>query len=306
MMLMKRFRQIYVEITNVCNLACPFCPGHGRPPTYMDAGLFADIVRQAQPLTEQLLLHVMGEPLLHPELPALLELCAGHDLPVAITTNGLLLAEAGCLFKPIVRQVNISLHALQQLISPDDREQRLEAALDFARRALARRPELYLNFRLWDLETSGQALDSEINQWLRRRLEETFGTVVPAAGHSAGRKSRRLLGRLYLHLDTRFEWPDINSDRPQKSHGFCHALGTHFAILADGEVVPCCLDRDGVTSLGNCRRQPVANILNGPRANAMLAGFRNGLLLEPLCRKCAYCARFKVSRHDRPAHLAPV
>ena len=68
-----RFRQIYIEITNVCNLACPFCPGSSRAPAYMDAAMFADIAQQVKPLTEQVYFHVMGEPLLHPDFSRFIE-----------------------------------------------------------------------------------------------------------------------------------------------------------------------------------------------------------------------------------------
>jgi len=290
-----RFRQIYIEITNVCNMACPFCPGTGRAPAYMDAAMFADIARQVKPLTEQVYLHVMGEPLLHPEFDRLIDICAGLELPVAVTTNGTLFdtAAAASLLNPVVRQVNISLHSLQQLHSQADKEKQLQQILDFTKKAFAQRPELYINYRLWNLDTPSQELDSGANNWICRSIEKAFAVAIPATGHSSGRKSRPLLNRLYLHLDTRFEWPDINSANPLNPKGFCHALGTHCAILSDGTVVPCCLDRDGVTALGNCRQQPILDILDSPRARAILAGFVNGVLIEDLCQKCAYCTRFK-------------
>ncbi len=290
-----RFRQIYIEITNVCNLACPFCPGTSRAPAYMDAELFADIARQVKPLTEQVYFHVMGEPLLHPDFARFIEICAKLELPVAITTNGTLLdtAVAGSLLNPIVRQVNISLHSLQQLRSRADKEKQLQQILDFTRKAFEQRPELYINYRLWNLDSPSQELDSGANGWICRSIEAAFGVTIPALGHSSGRKSRPLLNRLYLHLDTRFEWPDIDSAEPLNTKGFCHALGTHFAILADGTVAPCCLDRDGITALGNCRQQSILSIIDSPRAKAVFAGFEKGVLTEELCQKCTYCSRFK-------------
>lgn len=290
-----RFRQIYIEITNVCNLACPFCPGTGRAPAHMNAGLFAEIAKQVKPLTEQVYFHVMGEPLLHHEFARFIEICAGLELPVAITTNGTLFdtPAAASLLNPIVRQLNISLHSLQQHNSPADRNRQLEQILDFTRKAFARRPELYINYRLWNLDSPAAELNSEENSWICRKIEESFDVKIPSSGHSSGRKSRPLLNRLYLHLDTRFEWPDIDSEQPLNTKGFCHALGTHFAILADGTVVPCCLDRNGITALGNCREQSIASIIDGSRAKSIRSGFENGILTEKLCQKCTYCSRFK-------------
>jgi organic radical activating enzyme len=289
-----RFRQIYIEITNVCNLACPFCPGTSRAPAYMDAGMFAGIAQQVKPLTEQVYFHVMGEPLLHPEFTRFIEICASFELPVAIATNGTLFdtAAAESLLNPIVRQINVSLHSLQQLHSQADKNKQLKQILTFTKKVFETRPELYINYRLWNLNSPAEELDSGTNGWICRRVEKAFNVTIPSAGHSSGRKSRPLLNRLYLHLDTRFEWPDINSDNPLNTKGFCHALGTHFAVLADGAATPCCLDRDGVAALGNCRHQSILSIIDSPRAKTILAGFKNGILIGELCKKCTYCSRF--------------
>ncbi len=290
-----RFRQIYIEITNVCNLTCPFCPGTSRAPAYMAANVFADIAQQVKPLTEQVYLHVMGEPLLHPEFASFIKICADLKLPVAITTNGTLFgaAAAESLFNPIVRQVNISLHSLLQLHSQAEKDRQLNQILNFTKNIFEQRPALYLNYRLWNLNSPSDELDSGENNWICRSIENEFGVIIAPGGHSNGRKSRRLLNRLYLHLDTCFEWPDIDSDKPLKTQGFCHALGTHFAILVDGSTVPCCLDHNGITELGNCQQQSILAVIGSPRAKAILAGFENNLLTEVLCQKCTYCSRFK-------------
>ncbi|MBM2838531.1 MAG: putative Fe-S oxidoreductase, partial [Deltaproteobacteria bacterium] len=87
----KRFRQVYIEITNKCNLTCSFCPRTGRPPADMDAALFARIVEEVKPLTDKVYFHVMGEPLMHPDFTHFIQICADKALPVAITTNGTML-----------------------------------------------------------------------------------------------------------------------------------------------------------------------------------------------------------------------
>jgi radical SAM protein with 4Fe4S-binding SPASM domain len=63
-------------------------------------------------------------------------------------------------------------------------------------------------------------------------------------------------------------------------------------ILADGTVVPCCLDKEGVINLGNCGSKRLDHIMRSPRAKAIREGFKNGILVEDLCRKCTYIERF--------------
>jgi hypothetical protein len=105
------------------------------------------------------------------------------------------------------------------------------------------------------------------------------------------KKGVKLTGRVSLHMDSRFEWP--NPHHPVRSErGFCHGLSSHIGILADGTIVPCCLDKEGVISLGHCGSGDVGEVVQGGRAEAMREGFQKGLLVEDLCRRCTFIARF--------------
>ena len=59
-------------------------------------------------------------------------------------------------------------------------------------------------------------------------------------------------------------------------------------VLADGTVVPCCLDHDGDIALGTLFSESMEDILQSPRAKAIYEGFLNGKATEPLCRRCGY------------------
>jgi len=301
----KRFRSIYIEITNQCDRACAFCPGTERQAASMDAQLFRLAVDQAAPLAEQVYPHVLGEPLTHPDFPSFVAYCASVGLPMAVTTNGTRIAgPAGeALLNPIVAQVNFSLHGLDPAAEKDWII--FFSILDFAARALSARPEMYLNLRLWNLDKRDDPLARHSNAFFLSKIEERFGLVPGSAGAPNTRKSRRLTGRLYLHSDTVFEWPDggvlpggeTKTGESLRSgsddhRGTCRALDTHCGILADGTVVPCCLDRNGTLALGNIRERSLGDILASPRAKAMADGFARCELVEKQCRGCGYRQRF--------------
>ena len=75
-------QRAYVEITNVCNLACAFCPGTAREKRFMTPETFALLAGKLRPHTDFLYLHVMGEPLLHPQLAEILHICEELGLPI--------------------------------------------------------------------------------------------------------------------------------------------------------------------------------------------------------------------------------
>jgi len=84
------FSRLYLEITTCCNRACSFCPGTARPAAFVTPETFRTLAAKLRPYGQYLYLHVMGEPLLHPQLPELLEICRALDFRVTLTTNGTL------------------------------------------------------------------------------------------------------------------------------------------------------------------------------------------------------------------------
>ena len=238
----------------------------------MDQELFRRIIQQVAPLTEQVCFHLMGDPLVHPELRDLVEISHEYGARIFFVTNGVLLREkqAQLLLHPAFRQVNFSLHSFHDNYPDRDPTPYLERIFSYTETALVNRPDLFINYRLWNLEqTRGTGAK---NVEMLRRIQERFGVRIAADADVRSQKSHRIKNRLYLHFDTEFVWPAL--DLPVLGNsGKCHGLSTHFGILVDGTVVPCCLDKEGAIPLGNVKEQPVLEILGTARAQAILAGF---------------------------------
>ena len=109
------FKRAYVEITNICNLQCAFCPGTKRPGRFMPPEEFRILARRLRPHTGFLYLHVMGEPLLHPQLGELLEIGAAEGFRICLTTNGTLLEQIHQLLlsAPVLHKLSVSLHSME-------------------------------------------------------------------------------------------------------------------------------------------------------------------------------------------------
>ena len=73
-------KKAYVEITNRCNLACSFCPKTKREPHTMSAQEFGLVLSRLEGYVQYVYLHVMGEPLLHPQLAEILASAGDEDL----------------------------------------------------------------------------------------------------------------------------------------------------------------------------------------------------------------------------------
>ena len=285
------FDRIYVEISNICNLQCDFCPPVERQKHVMSADLFAQIAPQLRAHASEICLHLMGEPLGHPEFRKILRIASDHNLQIQLTTNGVLLNPTlteTCL-NSTVRQVNISVHSFEANFGRKDVGPYMRKVFAFARAALEQRPDLYINYRLWDMDGVQR---SEKNLAIREAIEHEYDfTFQDLRVDIRRKKGYRLLGRLYLHFDSRFTWPSLAQEM-RSERGTCHALRGHIGIHADGTVVPCCLDKEAIIPLGNCFKNNLADILREPRAVAMRKGFDEGRLCESLCQRCDFITRF--------------
>ncbi|MBL7715136.1 MAG: SPASM domain-containing protein, partial [Bdellovibrionales bacterium] len=193
----------------------------------------------------------------------------------------------------VFRQINFSLHSFFDNFPDRDPTLYLEKIFEFTDRALKARPDLYLNFRLWNLEATDRA--GEKNREMLKRIQARYPFQMPEIVNVKKDKSIKIQGRLYLHLDTEFVWPSPTADFVGEA-GTCRALQNHFGILVDGTVVPCCLDSEGRIPLGSAKEKPIQDILLGAEARKILDGFRQKKLVNPLCQRCNYATRFKSVR----------
>ncbi len=274
------YSRIYVEIGNICNKNCSFCHGTSREKRQMSFAEFKLTLSKIRHLTKYLYFHLMGEPLCHPEICKFIEYARGEGFKVAVTTNGTLLSRFGeNLIAAGVYKVNVSLHGFE-----DEREKSkyLDACLSFADKAS--KEGVLTVLRLWNGEGDGG------------ENTETFAKIKDFFKDSEwvfGSRGARIRDKLHLEYGERFEWPDINASDFGEDV-FCYGLSDHFGILSNGSVVPCCLDSDGVITLGNIFTDDIDEILSSPRAETIKCGFKNKKAAEELCRKCGYARRFKI------------
>ncbi|MBQ9129826.1 MAG: radical SAM protein [Clostridia bacterium] len=284
-------KRAYLEITNVCNRACAFCPGCKREKRFLSPLEFARLASKLRPHTDYLYLHVMGEPLFHPLLAEILKEGREQGFKLTITTNGTLLKDRLALLlfeKPY--KVNISLHSFEA--NGKREEGYFENCFEGAK-CLAEGGTIIV-LRLWNADGDLPGINSE-NEQILALLKEYF-----PGEWKKNSKGYTLADHLYLEFDRRFLWPSKDGQEIRKK-GRCHGLIDQIAVLCDGTVVPCCLDGEGELALGNLFESDLDTILESPRAKRMKEGFLcAGILHEHLCRTCGYACRFdKGSRFDK-------
>ncbi|MEF9853582.1 MAG: radical SAM protein [Hydrogenoanaerobacterium sp.] len=289
---MPKYKKAYVEITNVCNLSCNFCPKTTRAPLFISPNNFANLARQIKPLCDYIYLHVMGEPLLHPQLSDILKICEIAELKVTITTNGTLITKqrelllsAAALYK-----VHFSLHSFEANEEKTTLLTYLSEIISFSRSAANKGTICVL--RLWNMDAAEIKGENRLNKDIIDIIENEFACAFSLRNALyEGRTGIKLSPRIYLEMAEKFVWPSLYAPKTGKNV-FCYALRDQFAVLADGTVVPCCLDSEGSINLGNAFTDPLKSILASPRALRIYDGFTARTAAEGLCERCRFAQRF--------------
>lgn len=288
---MKKYKKVYIEITNVCNLKCNFCPLTKRDKKFLDTENFEKVLNEVKPYTDYIYLHLMGEPMLNPNLEEFLDLAYKYGIKVNITTNGTLISKVKniLLKSKSLRQVNISLHSFEANTAVNFDEY-LRNVIDFIKEA-NETTNIICSMRLWNLDSYSLKGANKLNSDIVSIIKHEFNFEGDLKNIIDTDRKVKLKKNIYLNAAEKFQWPTMKIE-PLGETGFCHGLRDHFGILVDGTVVPCCLDGDGNIPLGNIYDEGLEKILNGERAKSIYDGFSARRRVEELCKRCGYSEMF--------------
>ena len=272
---MKKYRKIYIEITNICNLNCSFCSKVNRKKEYMSLNNFKEILNKIKDYTDYIYLHVKGEPLLNPNVIDMIKLCEEYNIKVNLTTNGTLFPQLVEQLKECknLNKINFSLHS----------ENNYTDYCENIFKSVDKLPDTVTAiYRLWTLK------DNELDEKATNIVNKISGYYHLSAETVEKIKSEnnvKINSTIYVDKDNEFEWPEENN---YISDGYCFALKTQIAILVDGTVVPCCLDSDGKINLGNIYKEDLDAIINSKRYQSLKKSFQDRHPCEKLCMSCKF------------------
>lgn len=289
---MKKFKKIYIETTNICNLKCDFCPKISRKSEFMSVESFSKIINKIVPHTNYVYLHLMGEPFLNKNIKDFLNICEDNLIKVNITTNGTLINNVKdiLLNSNAVRQINFSLHSFEANEHKMTFEEYVDGIINFIKIS-SEETDIISVLRLWNLDAKYKA-SNNMNKSILNLLEEKFNLDCDLKEKLKEKNSFKLRENVYINMGEKFKWPSLKEEE-MGERVFCYGLRDHIGILVDGTVVPCCLDSEGSIPLGNIFENDLEEIINCDRAKKIYDGFSNKTAVEELCRKCGFITRIR-------------
>lgn len=292
---MRSFKKVYIEITNVCNLSCEFCPKTARAPKRNTKTDFTHIIKSVKSHTDHVYFHLLGEPTMHPELENYLAISHEHNLKVNLTTNGTLIQKVQDILinAPALRQVNISLHSFESNDSKVNMEEYIKSITKFVNEA-TEKSSVICSLRLWNMDTEELKAKNELNDAIFDLLEKELNLEIDIRKALQEKSGIKLKKNVYLNMAEKFQWPE-QSKKAQKEASeevFCYGLRDQIGILVDGTVVPCCLDSEGHMALGNIFESSLNEIIASERSQRIYNGFSNRRAVESMCQSCGYARRY--------------
>lgn len=269
----KRFKKIYLEITNICNLKCSFCPSNRRKKEEMSLDTFKEILPRLKDYTDYLYFHLMGEPLVHSHINEFIDLATvKFGFKINITTNGYLINKIEN--NTNIHQLNISLQAIKNDEEIDIYLQNIFTAVD-----KLHKHGTIIVYRLWNEQASSKKIIEKLEKYYKTNLNG----------------NNKIQDNIYLDREIPFIWPDLNNNY-YNEEGSCMGLRSHIGILVNGDIVPCCLDYNGTITLGNILNDKIDDILKGKRAKNIQESFLNNKKCEEFCRHCNFYDRIKSAK----------
>jgi MoaA/NifB/PqqE/SkfB family radical SAM enzyme len=256
-----------IEVTNICNLECPLCPTGentlNRKPQNMSFETFRKIIDEIAPYCIEVNLTNYGEPLLNKEIYDMIYYAKQKNIRVIMGTNAHFLKDdkdRRALIMSGIDEIYFSLDGAEQRTYEKYRKRgdfsvvvdNIRKLIELKRKLDAKSPLVELQFLVMkhnegDMERMRSLADDlgvdrlafkpvgfNNADWDREEIKTRFLEFEPTLEKY----------RIYKHVDGKLTWE-------KEVRNYCPALWTGLTILADGSLVPCCLDPRGELILGH-------------------------------------------------------
>lgn len=261
---------LYIESTNRCNLDCIMCPRRlmSRPQVDMELELFNRIINQLDPqLTELIVLHSDGEPLINPNIIEMIQSAKAKGLSVMTSTNATMLD--GPMAQQLVDSgldvLTLSIDSISAAVYEHIRRGANYAKVmknieTFLKLKGDRKPFTIL--QMIEMQENVHQKDDFLRFWKPYTNKNVHAVVKPMT-----------------------DWFNEHSEIVDELN-FCDRPWFGMVIQSSGNVVPCVHDFDGIEVLGVLPDQKIYDIWNSDGMIKLRKGILKGRRENELCRKC--------------------
>lgn len=320
----KRFKIIYLELTNACNFTCDYCPidQQSRKKVVMPVDFARRIIDEIaeNDLTDVLTFHLMGEPYLHKHLAELTGYAEERGIKVRLLTNGSLLERERneALFRSNLTRLEIGFRTPNESsfamrlrggkLTLDEYIRRTKDVIEDKIRLNARTTlciKLFVRSHAAQMgigDPYEHLTSADDNLRMARLFQEHTLETARRWGHSTAEWEKVVAhvgnGEYFIFTGvslgfSRLQDFWVREQRGQQGKRFPAIVGgcsagfrDDFGILASGEVTTCCVDYDGANVLGDLRKQTLMEVIESDAARRIQRSLARFIPPTPFCRQC--------------------
>lgn len=285
---------ISIEPSAICNLHCPECPA-GKGILTRNTGLLTNenFIKYLSSFEKNLIyltLYFQGEPFLNKEFFKMVEHAKSKKLFVLTSTNAHYLSEENCekIIKSSLDQIVISLDG-----SDSETYCRYRVGGDF-NKVISGINNLVETKKKFKSKTPFIQLQFLVFSYNEDQMDE----IIKLAGKFGISDVQFKSAQIYdlknskdmLPLNMKYSRYKINSDGSvvlkKRIKNRCRRMWTSLVVTWQGDVVPCCFDKDAEFVFGNLNVSSIKEI----RKSEKYEGFRKQIFLNrkkiPICTNC--------------------
>ncbi len=283
-----------IEPTTACNLRCPECPSglrsFSRPTGKLDVSLFEKVLDEVSDHLMYLTFYFQGEPYLNPDFLDMVKIADDHNIYTTTSTNAHFLDEetARKTVESGLNRLIISIDgSSQDTYEAYRKEGNLEKVLEGTSNIIRHKKDLKKS----SLKVVWQFLVVRTN-------EHQIAEIQKLAKQYGVDKVAFKTAQLYDYKNGNELMPTIDKYSRYRSNGDgsfsiknklenkCWKMWNSCVITWDGQVIPCCFDKDASHSFGNIAKANFKDIW----FSRSYQGFRNALLNSrseiEICKNC--------------------
>lgn len=285
---------IAIEPTNVCNLHCPLCTtGAGmldRPRGSMSLEAFRTLIDSLPRTITDLYLWGQGEPFLAPGFLDMVRFASARGFRTYTSTNGHYLDDTEGIIKSGLSSLVISLDGVDRATYDSYRQGgNFDLVVDGIRKVSGAKRKNGIGpvIELQYLVTRENAVNMKRFRSFARSIgaERVVFKTLQAASLQGGMAYLPENWELTRYHEVAHG--DIAPERVWPLKNRCMRVYYNFQIDWQGNIVPCCFDKDSTHIMGNVFDTPVLKIWNSEPYRS----FRTTLNLQgrviPMCRDCS-------------------
>lgn len=289
---LKMPRSAQLEVTTACNLRCPLCTTHDveRSPKQLTLDHVRNVVRNAGRRLKVVSFHLLGEPLLHPQLFEFVAYCARSGVRTTFSTNGMLLdRKIEEILDSGLTQISIAIDGSN---SEDYAKYRIGGRFDTVvrntrmliearRRRGANHPRIQVQMVMFSYN---EDKENEAIAFLSGLGADQISLKRPSYSNPERQESNRFLDQVdHRNPERRYARATESPERLYRNRRMCPQL-ERAVVLSDGRMVACCMDSTGATTFGNLNEAEFDDIWRGREHRCVLERFARREL--PICQNC--------------------